>query len=299
MSHNPATVAVIGGDARQAAAARRLAYKGYGVRLCGLPDDGQGAGRGRCQSPGEAMAGAAAVLLPLAELGPDGRVATAAEPADLFLSPADIGRLAPAAVFFVGSLAARWLNLCRLHGIRVVEYRERDDFALLNAVPSAEGAIQLAMTASPLTIWGSRAVVVGYGRTGSVLARTLGGLGARVWVAARDSADLARCRTAGHLPLPWRRLGHGLARADLIFNTVPALVLDAAVLGRVKRRAVIIDLASAPGGTDFAAAAARGLKAILAPGLPGRVAPETAGRIVADLVIAQLHGVFGQEENES
>jgi len=47
-------------------------------------------------------------------------------------------------------------------------------------------------------------------------------------------------------------------------------------------RAVIIDLASKPGGTDFRYAERRGIKALLAPGLPGIVAPKTAGRIMAD-----------------
>jgi dipicolinate synthase subunit A len=50
---------------------------------------------------------------------------------------------------------------------------------------------------------------------------------------------------------------------------------------------LIIDLASKPGGTDFRYAEKRGIKALLAPGLPGIVAPKTAGQIVAN-VMAQL-----------
>ena len=36
--------------------------------------------------------------------------------------------------------------------------------------------------------------------------------------------------------------------ADLIFNTVPALIIDASVLTQVPYDVVIIDLASKPGG---------------------------------------------------
>jgi dipicolinate synthase subunit A len=47
------------------------------------------------------------------------------------------------------------------------------------------------------------------------------------------------------------------------------------------QHALIIDLASKPGGTDFRYAEKRGIKALLAPGLPGIVAPKTAGQIIA------------------
>jgi dipicolinate synthase subunit A len=58
---------------------------------------------------------------------------------------------------------------------------------------------------------------------------------------------------------------------------------------------VVIDLASAPGGTDFNAARELGLKAELAPGLPGIVAPVTAGRIIAELIVRHLTNHDGEE----
>ncbi|MNI90220.1 Dipicolinate synthase subunit A [compost metagenome] len=69
---------------------------------------------------------------------------------------------------------------------------------------------------------------------------------------------------------------------DLLFNTIPSMIITAQVIAHMPHRAVIIDLASKPGGTDFRFAEKRGIKAILAPGLPGIVAPKTAGRIMAD-----------------
>ena len=47
-------------------------------------------------------------------------------------------------------------------------------------------------------------------------------------------------------------------------------------LKELKPECVVIDLASLPGGVDFAAAQALGVKAIQALSLPGRVAPATA-----------------------
>jgi dipicolinate synthase subunit A len=61
-------------------------------------------------------------------------------------------------------------------------------------------------------------------------------------------------------------------------------LITAQVIASMPQRTVIIDLASKPGGTDFRFAERRGIKAILAPGLPGIVAPKTAGRILASIV---------------
>ena len=47
---------------------------------------------------------------------------------------------------------------------------------------------------------------------------------------------------------------------------------------------LIIDLASVPGGVDFAAAKDKGIEAVWALSLPGKYAPESAGAIIADVL---------------
>ena len=88
----------------------------------------------------------------------------------------------------------------------------------------------------------------------------------------------------GIAPVDFADLPHCLPQMDIVFNTVPSPVLDRSLVYVLKRTAVIIDLASAPGGVDFVAAAERGIHAELAPGLPGKVAPLTAGRILARVI---------------
>ena len=68
----------------------------------------------------------------------------------------------------------------------------------------------------------------------------------------------------------------GAARADVIFNTVPAPVLGEEELRHVRLQCVLIDLSSAPYGIDRDAAEALGLKAFLESGLPGRYCPLSA-----------------------
>ena len=62
----------------------------------------------------------------------------------------------------------------------------------------------------------------------------------------------------------------------------------AALLQQLPGGALIIDLASLPGGTDFAAAEELGLHAEHALALPGRCAPQTAGALIAQTVLAIL-----------
>lgn len=168
-------------------------------------------------------------------------------------------------------------------GIQLVEIGNLDELAILNSIPSAEGAIQMAMESTTITIHGSESFVLGLGRCGWTLARMLKGLGANVTGVARRPSDLARAVELGLQSVHFSDLEDEIGRAEIIFNTVPHLILDRVMLEKVARDAVIVDLASIPGGTDFEYAQMLGIKALLAPGLPGIVAPKTAGRVLAQL----------------
>ncbi|NLP43875.1 MAG: dipicolinate synthase subunit DpsA [Peptococcaceae bacterium] len=167
--------------------------------------------------------------------------------------------------------------------VTLIEVANRDEVAILNSVPSAEGAIQMAMEATNITIHSSQSFVLGVGRTGLTLINMLKGLGAKVTAVARKPADLARALEMGVNAVDFTRLKEEIAKAEIVFNTVPALVIDRAILDNMSREAVIIDLASIPGGTDFEYAQILGIRAQLAPGLPGIVAPKSAGKILAKI----------------
>lgn len=168
-------------------------------------------------------------------------------------------------------------------GIQLVETAKLNELAILNSIPSAEGALQMAMEATSITIHGSQSFVLGLGRCGWTLSRMLQGIGAHVTGVARKASDLARATEMGLHALHFADLEDEIGRAEIIFNTVPHQILDRMMLDKMARDAVIVDLASIPGGTDFEYAQMLGIKALLAPGLPGIVAPKTAGRILAHI----------------
>lgn len=172
----------------------------------------------------------------------------------------------------------------------VFDYSKREEFAVMNAVPTSEGAIECAMREYAGTINGSHCLVIGYGRIGKVLSDMLNGLGARVSVSARSKSDMAYIQAKGFNFLNTNELSaipQGHAVFDLIFNTVPFMILDSHTLTRVVPNGadtIIIDLASLPGGVDFDACERMGIRAVRALSLPGRVAPKAAGEIIKNAV---------------
>lgn len=152
------------------------------------------------------------------------------------------------------------------------------------AVPTAEGAVQVAMEELPFTLHSARVLILGFGRVGKLTAHRMQALGARVMVSAQRYEDLAWAAAYGCETVRLEKLSCELGGFDLIVNTIPAVVLDGKKLRWVNPGAFLLDLASAPGGIDRAAAKELGLRVLQAPGLPGRTAPVTAAAAIRDAV---------------
>lgn len=141
------------------------------------------------------------------------------------------------------------------------------------------------MENSSITLHGSKCIVLGFGRCGKVLAHMLKGIGAHLSVEARSMSDLAYIEGYGYTPVALKDLTEHIGQYDFIFNTIPSLILDGNKLNKVKQDAVIIELASKPGGIDLALAKRLGIKVIDGQSLPGKVAPETAAKIIFDTIL--------------
>lgn len=188
-------------------------------------------------------------------------------------------------IVFGGKIDENVKKIFRSSGLEVIDYLEREEFSVLNAVPTAEGAVQIALEEMATTISGSEVIVTGLGRISKILIKILTALGAAVTVAARKYSDLAWAEVYGCKAVHISQLGETAKKADVVFNTVPAVVLDREVLSNIKKDCLIIDLASKPGGVDFTTASELGVKVVWALGLPGKSAPVTSGRIIADTVM--------------
>jgi len=278
-------VAMLGGDARQVILAERLEALGARVKAVGVPfPDKRCRGIEICREISEGLEGVQAVILPVPGVNDRGELYTVLPDRPLILSGELLSCLPAGTPVLVGMARKILREMTDRCNLRLIELMGLDEVAILNSIPSAEGAVQMAMENSSITIHGSSSLVLGFGRTAITLARLLAAMGSRTTVVARNSAHRARAVEMGLGAADFPQLGDAAAKADFLYNTVPAMVLDKDALGRVSAEALIIDLASPPGGTDFEEAQRLGIKAILAPGLPGKVAPKTAGRILADVV---------------
>ncbi|NLB42373.1 MAG: dipicolinate synthase subunit DpsA [Clostridiales bacterium] len=171
-------------------------------------------------------------------------------------------------------------NLCEQYSVLGYDLLKEESFAIRNAIPTAEGAIQRAMERTDITLHGAKVIILGYGRIGRALSRMLKGIGSQVSVEARKNEDLAWIEESGYKAIPLNELDSVLEYQDIIFNTIPALILDRDKLAKIKSSSIIIDLASHPGGVDFEAAREFGIYASLDLGLPGLVAPKAAAEII-------------------
>lgn len=187
-------------------------------------------------------------------------------------------------IVFGGKISPEIRRYFEETGFHTEDYLDREELAVLNAVPTAEGAIRIAISETVETIYGQEVLITGMGRIAKVLIKILTAMGAKVTAAARKYSDLAWAEIYGCTPLNISEIDGELYKFGIIFNTVPALIFDEERLLSLKSDCLLIDLASRPGGVDFRAAEKFCIKTIHALSLPGKTAPLTAGRIIASAI---------------
>ena len=272
---------VIGGDRRQAELARLLREDGYTVHTCGLgrwlPDSEE------CL---ELAAAAPVVILPL----PLCREAGMLNWEGLPLSTQTLfAQLRPDQRLLAGQVQPAQQAEAAACGLTLEDYFLREELTVANAAITAEGAVQTALERLDGTLWNRSCLVLGFGRIGRLLSYRLHGMGARVTTAARKPADRAWVRAYGWEALDSGALDGRLSSFGAVFNTVPARILDGALLAQLPRDCLLVDLASQP-GIDGVRAAELGLDCVWARGLPGRTAPCAAAAALRDTITYILMG---------
>lgn len=278
---------VVGGDQRQARLAQLLSQDGHTVYTYAL-DLVQDLSGPIPQSSPLSISLADCVILPLPVSQGEGLLNAPLSAGDHPLEDI-LGRLSPGQFLCGGRLDPQVQTLAQARGLILRDYFAREELAVANAVPTAEGAVQLAMEHLPITIHGARVLVVGFGRVGRLTAQRFQALGANVTVAARKYDQLAWAQAMGFGAEHLEQLKDFLCGCDLVINTVPARVLGREELEETKKDCLILDLASKPGGVDLGAAGELGRTVIWCLSLPGKVAPVTAGAAIKTTIYNMLH----------
>lgn len=187
-------------------------------------------------------------------------------------------------IVFGGLISPEVRSIFEQRGICTADYAKREEFAVLNAVATAEGAVQVAMEELATTLSGRKILILGAGRIAKVLIDILSGFHTHITVAARKCSDLAWAEVYGCQGVRISEMDALLDGFDIIFNTIPAVILDESRLKRIGSGCLVIDLASKPGGVDLETAGMLGVRTIWLLSLPGKVAPVTSGKVIADTI---------------
>ena len=271
-------LAFIGGDSRQCVAMDMAEKNGYGVKALGF-ENIENRNIKEYKDMADEEYDCHEKIFPIHIKNKYGYINIPSAPQFLVLDEV-MKKIQPGTLIILGKADEDFKQQAAEKKVPFFDIFEEESFSILNAIPTAEGAIQRAMERTDITLHGANVLVLGYGRIGKSLARMLKGIGAKVTVEARKEEDLAWIYDNGYVGVHLDQLNNVLSTQHIIFNTIPHLVLTRERLMKVNRDAVIIDLASFPGGTDFAAARELGIKAYLELSLPGIVAPKTAGKII-------------------
>jgi dipicolinate synthase subunit A len=281
-------IAIIGGDARQLEVIRKLTELDAKLSLIGFDQLDHGfTGASKEQIDEMDFSNIDAIILPVPGTNAEGQIETVFSNETVVLTEEILNKTPEHCTIFSGISNPFLDGIVKATNRKLIQLFERDDVAIYNSIPTVEGTIMMVIQHTDITIHNSNVAVLGLGRVGMSVARTFDALGANVKVGARKTEHIARITEMGLKPFYLENLDKEVSDIDVCINTIPKQIVTAGVISRMPAHTLIVDLASKPGGTDFRYAEKRGIKALLAPGLPGIVAPKTAGQIVAN-VLSQL-----------
>ena len=284
--------AILGGDRRQTILADKLIERGHKVKVFGLGEFDMNINNAQiCSSVEKAVSGCDIILLPLPVSKDKINLALCSEQSCNKIALADIVDLAVkhgCKSIIGGVIPQEIIDKAHVKGLEAIDFYSDKEFQKRNALPSAEGAIMIAMEHTEKTLDGMRVLICGYGKTGSCLATLLKKLGATVSVAARGDEALCEASMSGYytvrLDEHYENIADLAERCDVVFNTVPSMIFNERVLDKMEYLPLYIEIASAPGGIDILAASERQMRVIIAPSIPGKYAPVSAGQYIFEAV---------------
>ena len=181
------------------------------------------------------------------------------------------------------------ISLIKSRNIEYVDLLKDAYFKHLNAKLTGEAAFIILRDKLGCVPYFKNLLVIGSGECASSIASLMSSYGANITVAARNKDALKVFDYCSTIYID--DLKNAVGDKDVIFNTVPALMLSRDILSGITKKTVIMDIASSPGGVDFVAAEEMGIDAALYPGLPGKYFPLSAG----EAVYKAINRIMGKE----
>ncbi len=281
----------LGGDMRQVTVAKKVLSLGHKVRIFGMgPFSSDIVGADIFLSVDKAIEGSDVIMLPLPVSRDNMLLNFSAAVNDAPLPLSDIVKYAAkneSSIIVGGMIPQSMLSIADKTGIAIEDYYASEELQCKNALPSAEGAIMIAMENTFKNVEGMNVLISGFGRIGRILAQKLSALGAHVTAAARRDevlCDIAMCGYDAVQTSDIDAMRKAFELCDVVFNTAPSLIFSTHMLEGVQNKPLYIEIASSPGGIDIPTARGKGIAIQFAPSLPGKYAPISAGEYIFDTV---------------
>ncbi len=274
---------IIGGDRRQLETALFLKSQKHNVSTFGLPSVSNISRLGTMK---DNISKCDAVILPL-PVTTDGKTINTLLSGETILID-DILRYHPKFIFgglITDNLSEELIS----RNIAYYDYYKSEALTVKNAVLTAEAAVAIAINCTDISIFESKALVIGYGRIGKILARYLKALGADVTATSRNNGIMATIKADSITPENTECVPIIAGEFDYIFNTAPFPILNRTFFKNCKKTAFVEDLAT-NSGIDLASADEYGINAGIYSGLPGKHSPKKAAKYIADEIINYLKG---------
>lgn len=202
----------------------------------------------------------------------------------------DVIPLIKGKIVFAGKIPEKVARKLEKNFVSYYDLMEQEDLAIKNTIPTAEGVILKMLQEQTTTIHGSNVLVLGFGKCGKILADRLSGMKANVFCEARRKKDLAHIESLGYNSVDITNLSEIMPKMDIVVNTVPYMLMSKEMLDLLKQDALLIDIASAPGGTDFEYCKKKNIRAYLELGIPSKIAYKTAAKYIKETIDSVILG---------
>lgn len=178
-----------------------------------------------------------------------------------------------------GRISQEASALSNSRDITVFDYGKDERFQAVNARLTAEGTLKAIIEHSQKSIADCHVLIIGFGRTGSAIARLLNKLDVTCDIATSSSVRPAHAFAKRVIAMK----SFDFSGYDVVVNTAPAPIISDKEVMTMNKNAVYIELASVP-AINLEYAQYLGIDADIYPALPAKTCPYSAGKAMFDYI---------------
>lgn len=267
---------IIGGDLRSFFLAKTLSKEKHEVKLYGFE---KLENFKECEKYDEMIRNSNAIILPIPFSKDNKYIHMPFSNQDILIK--EICYYLENKIIFVGNIHQDLKEELHKKNNKVIDFMQKEEFAILNAIPTAEATIEIILKNTKKILQNSHCLIMGFGRIGKVLADKLKSLSAKVTCIITNQVEKAWAQVYGYETTTIENIQNNctkLKQYDIIINTIPKIIFNEE-LKEIRKETLVIDLASKPYGIDRKIAEQEKLNFIEALGLPRKISTNNISKV--------------------